>query len=31
LVALTHHPKGDDYLVDLAREVDDVMQAQTHL
>jgi beta-lactamase class A len=26
LVALTHHPKGDDYLVDLARSVDDVMQ-----
>ena len=25
LVALTHHPKGDDYLVDLARAVDDVM------
>ena len=28
LVALTHHPKGDDYLVDLAREVDDVMKAR---
>lgn len=27
LVALTHHPKGDDYLVDLAREVDDEMAA----
>jgi len=26
LVALTHHPRGDDYLVDLAREVDDVMK-----
>ena len=26
LVALTHHPKGDDYLVDLARAVDDVMR-----
>ena len=26
LVALTHHPKGDDYLVDLARAVDDVMK-----
>jgi len=25
LVALTHHPKGDEYLEDLAREVDDVM------
>jgi hypothetical protein len=26
LVALTKHPKGDDYLVDLARAVDDRMQ-----
>jgi len=25
LVALTHHPKGDEYLVDLARSVDDLM------
>jgi beta-lactamase class A len=25
LVALTHHPKGDDYLVDLAKSVDDLM------
>lgn len=25
LVALTHHPRGDDYLVDLARAVDDLM------
>jgi len=25
LVALTHHPKGDEYLEDLAREVDDAM------
>jgi beta-lactamase class A len=25
LVALTHHPKGDDYLVDLAKTVDDWM------
>jgi len=25
LVALTHHPKGDDYLVDLAKAVDDLM------
>jgi beta-lactamase class A len=25
LVALTHHPKGDAYLEDLAREVDDLM------
>lgn len=29
LVALTRHPKGDDYLVDLARAVDDLMQART--
>lgn len=28
LVALTHHPKGDDYLTDLAREVDDLMIQQ---
>jgi beta-lactamase class A len=27
LVALTRHPKGDEYLVDLARAVDDQMQA----
>ena len=26
LVALTHHPRGDDYLVDLAREVDDLVR-----
>jgi beta-lactamase class A len=26
LVALTRHPKGDDYLEDLARAVDDLMQ-----
>ncbi|HVV01375.1 MAG TPA: serine hydrolase [Verrucomicrobiae bacterium] len=26
LVALTHHPKGDEYLVDLARAVDDLMK-----
>ena len=25
LVALTNHPKGDDYLVDLAREIDDLI------
>lgn len=25
LVALTHHPRGDDYLVDLATAVDDLM------
>lgn len=25
LVGLTHHPKGDEYLVDLARGVDDLM------
>jgi beta-lactamase class A len=29
LVALTHHPRGDDYLEDLAREVDDVMIARS--
>lgn len=28
LVALTHHPKGDDYLVDLAAAVDDLMTTQ---
>ncbi len=27
LVALTHHPKGDDYLVELARAVDELMIA----
>jgi beta-lactamase class A len=27
LVALTRHPKGDDYLVDLAKSVDDLMSA----
>jgi beta-lactamase class A len=27
LVALTRHPKGDEYLVDLARAVDDLMAA----
>ena len=27
LVALTHHPKGDEYLVDLAKAVDDLMAA----
>lgn len=27
LVALTHHPKGDEYLMDLARAVDDLMIA----
>ena len=26
LVALTQHPKGDDYLVELARQVDDLLQ-----
>jgi len=25
LVALTRHPKGDDYLQQLAREVDDIL------
>ena len=29
LVALTHHPRGDDYLEDLAREVDDTMIARS--
>ena len=28
LVGLTHHPKGDDYLVDLAAQVDDLMQGK---
>jgi beta-lactamase class A len=27
LVALTHHPKGDDYLVDLATVVDDLISS----
>jgi beta-lactamase class A len=27
LVALTHHPKGDEYLVELAKTVDDLMGA----
>jgi beta-lactamase class A len=27
LVALTHHPKGDEYLVELAQKVDDLMVA----
>ena len=26
LVAMTHHPRGDDYLIDLARAVDDLMR-----
>lgn len=26
LVGITRHPKGDDYLVDLAKQVDDLMQ-----
>jgi beta-lactamase class A len=26
LVALTHHPRGDDYLEELARHIDDLMQ-----
>ena len=25
IVAMTHHPKGDEYLVEFARAVDDVM------
>jgi beta-lactamase class A len=28
LVALTHHPKGDEYLFDLARAVDDLMASR---
>jgi beta-lactamase class A len=28
LVALTHHPKGDEYLVELAQAVDDVMAGE---
>ena len=28
LVALTHHPKGDEYLIALARAVDDLLQEQ---
>jgi len=30
LVALTHHPRGDEYLVELARTVDDWMSAHEH-
>ena len=30
LVALTNHPKGDEYLVDLARAVDDLMVTWSH-
>ncbi|MGZ7039488.1 MAG: serine hydrolase, partial [Thermoanaerobaculia bacterium] len=30
LVALTHHPRGDEYLSDLATAVDDVMSARDH-
>jgi beta-lactamase class A len=30
LVGLTHHPKGDDYLVHLAAEIDDLMIAASH-
>lgn len=29
LVALTHHPKGDEYLVDLARTVDDTFSQRS--
>ncbi|HEX7192273.1 MAG TPA: hypothetical protein VF381_11965 [Thermoanaerobaculia bacterium] len=25
-IALTHHPNGDQYIEELARQVDDVMQ-----
>jgi beta-lactamase class A len=28
LVALTHHPRGDDYLEELARRIDDLMQTR---
>lgn len=28
LIALTHHPEGDEYLEELAREVDDVLSAK---
>jgi beta-lactamase class A len=31
LVALTKHPKGDDYLADLARQVDDVITSKRGL
>jgi len=30
LVALTHHSSGDDYLVDLARKVDDLLLSKAH-
>jgi beta-lactamase class A len=30
LVALTQHPKGDDYLVELAQQVDDLLQSPSH-
>ncbi|MGZ7032531.1 MAG: serine hydrolase [Thermoanaerobaculia bacterium] len=30
LVALTHHPRGDEYLSDLATAVDDLMSARDH-
>ena len=29
VVALTHHPKGDDYLVGLAKSVDDLLAVLT--
>jgi beta-lactamase class A len=29
LVALTHHPKGDEYLVELAKSVDDSLVSPT--
>jgi len=31
LVGLTHHPKGDDYLVDLALNVDDLLKAPNEM
>jgi len=27
LIGLTHHPRGDDYLVDLAAALDDLMSS----
>jgi beta-lactamase class A len=29
LVGLTHHPKGDEYLVELAKRVDDLLQGES--
>jgi beta-lactamase class A len=30
LIALTEHPKGDEYLVDLSREIDDLLAPSIH-